>query len=284
MVRIRAAQPGDRRAVRELWARIWSDDYVPRAFDAWVGDRKGRFWVATLDRRVIGIAKLTLSRDREAWLHALRVDPRYRRRGVATALLQHRLERARRLGARVARLDTAEDNVAVHRLMRRFGFHRIARVSHYSAQASPGERPRLATRAELAAIWKILRERRAMLYEAHFVRSLVRDDVAQAVREGRCYVIGPRGGVSAAAVVRPVRDREHGSRLTAEALAGTPAALRCLLRGLRAEARAQRLARAGIAAPAPQWPIARDAGYRRRWPETMFVFERRLSGRSGIQP
>jgi hypothetical protein len=93
-------------------------------------------------------------------------------------------------------------------------------------------------------------------------------------------VIGPRGGVSAAAVVRPVRDREHGSRLTAEALA----ALRRLLRGLRAEARAQRLARAGIAAPAPQWPIARDAGYRRRWPETMFVFERRLSGRSGIQP
>lgn len=284
MVRIRAAQPGDRRAVRALCARIWSDDYVAAVFDTWVRDRKGRLWVATLDRRVIGIAKLTLSRDREAWLHGLRVDPRYRRRGVARALLQHRLERARRLGARVARLDTAEDNIAVHRLMRRFGFHRLARVSHYSAQASPGERPRLATRAELAAVWRVLRERRAMLYEAHFVRSLARDDVVQAIRDGRCHVIGPRGGVSAVAVVRPVRDRGHGSRLLAEALAGTPAGLRRLLRALRAEAKAQRLARAGIAAPAPQWPIARDAGYRRRWPETMFVFERRLVPRSGIQP
>lgn len=275
-LKIRAAQTGDRRAVRELCARIWSDDYVTAVFDAWVRDRKGRLWVAIADGRVVGIAKLTLSRDREAWLHALRVDPRYRRIGVATALLRHRLERARRLGARVARLDTAEDNIAVHRLMRRFGFHRIARVSHYSARASRGERPRLATRVDIAAVWRVLRDRRARLYEAHFVRSLVRDDVVGAIRDGRCQVIGPPGRVSAVALVRTVRDREEGSRLRAEALAGTPAGLRRLLRALRAEAKAQRLARAGMAAPEAQWRAARDAGYRRRWPETMFVFERQL--------
>lgn len=275
-MRIRAAQPGDRRAVRALCARIWSDDYVPEVFDAWVRDRKGRFWVAIEDRRVIGIAKLTLSGDREAWLHALRVDPRYQRRGVATALLRHRLERARRLGARVARLDTAEDNIAVHRLMRRFGFHRIARVGVYSAPAATGERPRLATRREVARVWALLRARRAMLHEAHFVRSVGRDDVVRAVREGGCYVIGPPGSLSAVAIVRQVRDRGRPSRLVAEVLAGTPAGTRGLLRGLRAEARARRLERVGIAAPETQWPAVRDAGYRRRWPETMFVFERRL--------
>ncbi|HEX6060916.1 MAG TPA: GNAT family N-acetyltransferase [Candidatus Limnocylindria bacterium] len=275
-MRIRAAQPGDRRAVRALCARIWSDDYIPAVFDAWVRDRKGRLWVAVEDGRVIGIAKLTLSTDREAWLHALRVDPGFRRRGVATALLQHRLDRARRLGARIARLDTAEDNIAVHRLMRRFGFHRIARVGHYSAQASTGERPRRATRVEVAAVWRVLRERRAMLYEAHFVRSLIRDDVVRAIREARCYAIGAPGRVSGAAIARPVRDREHGARLRVEALAGTPTGLRQLLRALRAEARAERLARAGIAAPEAQWRVARDAGYRTRWPETMFVFERQL--------
>ena len=275
-VRIRAAQPGDRRAVRALCARIWSDDYIPQVFDAWVRDRKGRFWVAIDDGQVVGIAKLTLSGDREAWLHALRVDPRFRRRGVGAALLQHRLERARRLGARVARLDTAEDNIAVHRLMRRFGFHRIARVSHYSAPASTGERPRLATRVEVAAVWRVLRGRRAMRYEAHFVRSLVRDDVVGAITDGRCHVIGPPGRVAAVAIVRQISDREHGSRLLAEALAGTPRGLRQLLRALRAEAKAQRLVRAGIAAPHTLWRIASDAGYRRRWPETMFIFERRL--------
>jgi len=224
---------------------------------------------------VAGLAKLTLSDEREAWLHALRVDPRYRRRGVATALLQHRLERARRLGARVARLDTADDNVAVHRLMRRFGFQRIARVSHYSARASTGERPRVATRGEVAAVWRLLRERRAMLYEDHFVRKLVRDDVVTAIREGRCLVVGPRGSVTAAALVRHVRD-EHGPRLQVQAVTGTGTGSRQLLRALRAEAGAERLARAGVPAPEGLWRTASDAGYRRRWPETMFIFEKRL--------
>src|SRR5437762_12437298 len=119
--RIRAAQPKDKRAVRALCARIWSDDYIPDLFDEWVRDRRGRFWLAVDDGRVIGIAKLTLIGQHEAWLHALRVDPRHRRSGVGTALLAHRLERARRLGARVARLDTQEANTAVQRTMRRFG-------------------------------------------------------------------------------------------------------------------------------------------------------------------
>jgi ribosomal protein S18 acetylase RimI-like enzyme len=275
-VKIRAARPADRRAVRALCARIWSDDYVPEVFDAWTRDRIGRFWVAMEEQRVIGVAKLTLSRDGEAWLHGLRVDPRYRRRGVATALLSHRVERARRLGARVARLDTAEDNIAVHRLMRRFGFHRIARVSHYSASASSGERPRLATGVEVASAWRLLRARRAMLYEPHVVRSLVRDDVVRAIKDGRCYVIGPPGRIVAVALVRQVRDGEHRSRLRAETLAGSASGIRQLFRALRAEAKVLRLARAGLAAPEPQWRIAVEAGYRRRWPETMFVFERRL--------
>src|SRR5258708_32471739 len=71
--RSRAAQPKDKRAVRALCARIWGDDYIPDLFDEWLRDRRGRFWVAVEDGRLIGIAKLTLIGDHEAWLHALRV-------------------------------------------------------------------------------------------------------------------------------------------------------------------------------------------------------------------
>src|SRR5438034_8235630 len=78
--RIRAAQPRDKRAVRALCARIWGGDYIPDQFDDWVRDRRGRFWVAVDDGHLIGIAKLTLVGEREAWLHALRVDPRHRRK------------------------------------------------------------------------------------------------------------------------------------------------------------------------------------------------------------
>src|SRR5260221_14341119 len=68
--RIRAAQPRDKRAVRALCARIWSDDYIPDQFDEWVRDRRGRFWVAVDEGDLIGIAKLTLFGGHEAWLHA----------------------------------------------------------------------------------------------------------------------------------------------------------------------------------------------------------------------
>src|SRR5436305_1450812 len=124
-MRIRAAQPRDKRAVRDLCDRIRRGDYVPSVFDDWVRDRRGRLWVALVAGRVVAVAKLTLLGDREAWLHALRVDPRFQRRGVATALVEHRLARARGFGARVARLDTSEDNVAIHRLMRRYAFRRV---------------------------------------------------------------------------------------------------------------------------------------------------------------
>jgi ribosomal protein S18 acetylase RimI-like enzyme len=261
--------------VRELCARIWSDDYVPLVFRAWTRDRRGRCWVAVEDGRVVAVAKLTISPSREAWLHGLRVHPDYRRRGIATALLEHRLSRARQLGARVARLDTSEDNVAIHRLARRYGFRRIARTAYYETRASGAERPRAAEPSEIDAVWRLMRVLGGMIYESHFARRMVRDDVAAAIRERRCFVSGPVGHPTAAALTETLRS-EHGSRLLTRVLAGSPAKMRSLLLALRGEAKARRLSRAGIAAPSELWRSVTAAGYRRRWPETMFVFEREL--------
>lgn len=274
-MRIRAAHADDLREVRQLCARIWSDDYVPRVFRQWARDRRGRCWVAVEDGQVVAVAKLTISSSREAWLHGLRVDPDYRRRGIATALLEHRLVRARKLGAHVARLDTSEDNVAVHRIARRYRFRRIARMAYYEASAINGERPRAARRSEIDAVWRLMRAGGRMLYESHFARSLVREDIAAAIRTQRCFVVGAPGQPAAAALTETLHG-EHGSRLLTRVLAGPPAKRRELLRALRGEAKARRLSRAGIAAPTELWRSVTAAGYRRRWPETMFVFERRL--------
>src|SRR5207237_6382720 len=110
--------------------RIWEEDYILDVFEEWARDRRGGLWVAVDDGQIAGIAKLTLLGDHEAWLHALRVDPRHQRKGIGMALLAHRVERARRLGARVARLDTQEDNTAVQRMMRRQGF-RLREIDAY---------------------------------------------------------------------------------------------------------------------------------------------------------
>ena len=184
LVTIRAAQPRDRRAVRRLCDRIWRDDYIPEVFDDWIRDREGRLWVAVDGGTVVGIAKLTVTPRGEAWLHGLRVDPDHRRRGIATALLEHRLQRA-------------------------------GRLAWYEASAIGAARPRSAGISELDAVWRLMR---------------------------------PRG----------------------------PAARIELFRALRGEAKARRLSRAAAAAPSDLWRSATAAGYRRRWPDLTFVFEKRL--------
>jgi GNAT superfamily N-acetyltransferase len=272
--RIRAAEPRDKRAVRALCARIWSDDYVPDVFDEWVRDRRGRFWVAVEDGQVTGIAKLTLTGDHEAWLHALRVDPRHRRKGVATALLAHRLERARRLGARVARLDTQEDNTAVHRMMRRSGFRRVEVDGYFERLARSIAAPRRALRADLPAVARLTAG--ALLQDPHFARALAERDIAVAVRDGSCVVAGPPSRPSAFAIVEPQHRSFSGSRLSVRALGGSSRGVRELMETLPGRAREEGVSRVGSSTPSRFWPALRRAGYRQRRWRLKYVFERRL--------
>ena len=273
---IRAARPSDKRGVKALCARIWPDDYVPEVFDDWVRDRRGRLWVAVATECVIGVAKLTVMGEREAWLHALRVDPDHRKRGVATALLAHRLARARHLGARVARLDTAEDNVAIHRLMRRNGFRRVERIKYYHARPTSDDPPRLVRARELAEAWRLSRGR--LFHEDYVARALARSDIARAIRRRECFAVGPPGRPSAVAIAAAQRrSRWMGrSRLRIRLVAGARSDVRELLVALRGQARVARVDRAGIAPPSELWSVVSAAGYRRRWHEAMDVFERRL--------
>jgi ribosomal protein S18 acetylase RimI-like enzyme len=275
-VRIRAALPSDERGVREVCRRIWPDDYVPEVFRDWVKDRRGRLWVALEDDRVVAVAKLTVMPSREAWLHALRVHPKYRRRGIATALLEHRLARARRLGARVARLDTAEDNVAVRRLMRRYGFRRVEVIDYYHASPTRHEPPRLARASETDVLWRLARGR--LFHEDYVARGIVRSDIARAIRARQCFAVGDVGRPRAFAIaVAQHANRWMGrSRLRIRLVAGARPAMRELLVALRGLARVAAVDRAGIAPPTEQWPLVRAAGFRRRWHEAMYVFEHRL--------
>ncbi len=270
-VTIRRARPSDKRAILDITRTIWGgNDYVPEVFNAWLKDRRGGLWLALAGERPVGIAKLSLVGDREACLLTLRVAPRWRRRGVARALLAFRLERARRLGARVARLDTADDNVAVHRLMRRFGFRRVDRYGFWSAPARPGTRPRAANVRELAAVRRLV-GRAPIFYGEWQRRALNIADIARAIRDHRCLVAGPPGVPRAFAMVE-----SHQERLQVVYLAGRGEALIEVLRLLPAEARRRRRERVSIGASPRHWVALRRAGYRRPWSGSMFLFEKPL--------
>ena len=58
----------------------------------------------------------------ELHINNLAVDPRWRRRGIAGALLEAALQRGRVCGARRALLEVRASNFAAHALYRRYGF------------------------------------------------------------------------------------------------------------------------------------------------------------------
>ncbi len=279
-ITLRRAIPSDRDAVNEICG---AGDYLPDVFDKWVRDRRGGLWVATIRDRAVGVAKLTLLGDREAWLHGLRVHPRYRRRGVARALLAHRLERASRIGARVARLDTSEDNAAVRRLMRRSGFRQVGRFTFWQAPASSGPPPRPAGASQIAVLARVALAADGMLHERYVRRALARADLARAVGRGRCLVAGPAGRPTALAIVDPTPwpfGKVRGPaipRLRVLHLSGSGPGLRELLAALPAEAHRRGLEDVAFTAAARYWAALRAERYRRPWTgSAMLVYEKIL--------
>src|SRR5579864_2721459 len=124
---IRPARPEDRDAVLAFCTNTWEwGDYIDRVWDDWLHYPDGRLFVATIDERPVGLSRLRMLSSTEAWLEGVRVDPEYRRMGLAIALNQAVLLEAMRRGATLARLMTEAGNTSAieffeHRHMRKVG-------------------------------------------------------------------------------------------------------------------------------------------------------------------
>jgi GNAT superfamily N-acetyltransferase len=268
---IRRARRSDKRDVLAAVRTIWGgDDYIPDVFDTWVKHRTGPFFVAESAGRVVGMGKLTAISPTEAWLEGGRVAPRWRRKGIATALIVHRIAYARKRGFRVLRFSTASGNTPIHRAAKTFGFARVAVLARYEAPANPGSPPLRATRAQTAAV---LRRVGPLVQRGHGWewREITTRDVSAAIARGRVLI--SHGRVGAAAVLG---DRYEES-LRVVAIGGQPRALADLLRGLRAEARRRGLDDVSFyAANTTERNAARSAGYRRPWSGEVYLFEKRF--------
>jgi GNAT superfamily N-acetyltransferase len=84
-----------------------------------------------------------VSIDRLAVVHAIAVDERHRRRGVASRLLERFADLATRAGARAVQAVTVPGDTAVLRLAERCGAH----AAHSADHAGPGADRVLLTRS-----------------------------------------------------------------------------------------------------------------------------------------
>jgi GNAT superfamily N-acetyltransferase len=270
---IRRARPADKRGVLAAVRTIWGgQDRIPDVFDSWVTHRTGPFFVAESAGRVVGMGKLTKVSAAEAWLEGGRVAPRWRRKGIATALIAHRIAYARERGFPVLRFSTASANTPIHRAARHFGFTRVATLSRYEAPAAPGSPPARATRAQELAV---LRRLGPLVQRGHGWewREVTARDVRSSIARQRVFVAGDSVGAAA------VLGEHYDGSLMVAAVGGRARALADLLLGLRAEARRRGLDDVSLyVSNATERRAARSAGYRQPWSGETYLLEKRFGG------
>ncbi|WP_376793510.1 GNAT family N-acetyltransferase [Thermogemmatispora sp.] len=143
---VRPALPEDRETILAFCSHTWEwGDYIAEAWDGWLEDPQGLLLVATSDGRAVGLLHLRMLNEREAWLEGLRVDPAYRRQGVASALHRAAMAEAIRRGATTVRLLTEATNSAAIALVKKSRMQEVGSFVPYQAPPLPELPRRLAS-------------------------------------------------------------------------------------------------------------------------------------------
>jgi sugar phosphate isomerase/epimerase len=135
----RPVRPEDKDRIIAFTFNTWGDnedDYIKDVFDDWVADPRGEFTAVLLDGKVVGIAKLTDMGGDEWWFEGLRIDPAYRRLGIASEFNRYHATLAKRLGGKVIRYMTGGGNVGSQAIGARAGFEHIITYAAYLADAA----------------------------------------------------------------------------------------------------------------------------------------------------
>jgi GNAT superfamily N-acetyltransferase len=123
---IRPAQPDDRPAMERICGQTWDwGDYIPEVWDDWLVDEQGIVIVGEIEGQVVALSKITFQTPDQVWLEGMRVDPEFRRQGIAGQFLRYSLDHVHDQGARVVRLGTGSRNTPVHIITARAGMERI---------------------------------------------------------------------------------------------------------------------------------------------------------------
>ena len=282
---IRPARTKDKPAVEAISGQMWDNDYIPDVWDGWLADPHGRFFVAELEDRVAGFAKLSRLADDEWWMEGLRVDPAHWGQGIARQLQARQVEMARRIGRGTLRFGTHSENEPIHRIAARDGFRRVA--TYRPCRADPllaGDTPlRCLTGSDLPAAWTLIdespRHRTAgELYEVSWKwKRLTRERLARHLAAGEVWGTDAEGELAGLAITF---QRENRDALCAGYVDGLDEVLGTILRELRGLA--AQLGRAEMRfKPVNESALVmavEAAGYEHSWDRYIWIFELELEG------
>jgi GNAT superfamily N-acetyltransferase len=139
-VKVRCALPTDKENVLRFCANTFEwGDYIDQVWDSWCIDQNGVLLVAEDGIRhpksktatAIAISHASICPNRNVWIEGIRVDPNYRRKGIAFKLLNEMLVYGKQHGAREAVALVSINNKVSKLMMEKAGFNIISRWSYY---------------------------------------------------------------------------------------------------------------------------------------------------------
>ncbi len=130
-MRVRPARFDDLESVTSFTIGTFEwGDYVPDRFGGWLGQDDSAVLVAVDEAdSPVGLARVVLMSEREAWIHAARVHPEHRRRGIGSAINEALCDWASSHGAIVVRLMTEDWNEAAQGQVEHSGYRRTSNWS-----------------------------------------------------------------------------------------------------------------------------------------------------------
>ena len=131
---IRQARPEDREAVLAFCSHTWADgDYIEYVWEKWLLDPTGTILVALSEDQPVGMIHMQMLNATESWQEGIRVDPAYRRQGIAQRLTLEASAEAMRRGATTARLVTEPTNEAMLHIIERMHYQRAGAFALHTA-------------------------------------------------------------------------------------------------------------------------------------------------------
>ncbi len=204
-VTIRPARPDDKEHIAAFTQNTFEwGDYVYRSFDAWLEDDSAVMVAVTDDDIPIGIGRAIQMSERELWLHAARVHPEHRRRGVGARLNEALCDWGRGQGAVIARLAIEDWNEAARGQVIKNGYRSTSKWIYANREVDasspnpvgnggtrvPGpERLTPAASAEAEPAWlawssgPLGRASRGLFSNTWWWRALTEDDLLSAAKE-----------------------------------------------------------------------------------------------------
>jgi ribosomal protein S18 acetylase RimI-like enzyme len=265
-LKTRDARAADREAVFEFCRSTWPDygDYVQRVWSKWLRARRGRLLVAELDGTPVGLAKITDFGAGEVWLEGLRVDRRYRRRGVAGALNLEVLRTLKRMKPRVVRFCTGAPNRGSRHIGEKYGFEVAARLRYYWMKTRRGKpRGEQAQLEDLPSLHEFIARSRwlnrcsGLIAEGWIFREYSRARLRAYIGQGRVMLIRGKRGIRGAAIY-PYEENDDATTLGF--VEGDDRAITTLARNCFYIAKARGEAYCSAAVPSRTYPRLVEAG------------------------